>query len=78
MPYIKVPEFIMIRNAYNSSIKPFSVQIKNIVSLWFASDAPKRIIMNTPLSPKKTTDDQAKRSVSPKSPRRSGIRKIRA
>ena len=79
---IKVPEFIMIRNAYNSNIKPFSVQINNIVSLWFSSDVPKRIIINAPMSSQNSTDDRhkddrIKRSVSPKSPRSQGIRKIR-
>lgn len=85
-PTLKVPEFIMIRNAYNTNIKPFSVQIKNIVSLWFSPCAPKRIVMNTPVTmdtPVTSTNiegdsQRVGRSVSPKSPRSQNIRKIRA
>lgn len=67
----RVPEFIMLRNAYNPNIKPFSVQIKNIVSLWYDTEPPKRIIMNN------LSDASPKRPVSPKSPRGQSIRKIR-
>ena len=73
---IKVPEFIMIRNAYNSSIKPFSVQINNIVLCAVRCTQAYHNEYSTVSI--KTTDDRTKRSISPKSPRRSGIRKIRA
>ena len=78
-PEGKSPEFLMIQNAYNPSIKPFSVQIKHLVSFWYATSSPKRIIMNHPmqLETENKNKVEPQRPSSPKSPKRSSVRKVR-
>lgn len=73
-PSKEKPTFIMLRNQYKSDIKPFSVQLRDIKSLYFGST-----VANCAAPPPSLRRSSPRRTSPRKSPPREGsTRRIRA